>query len=101
MAATRNGVPMGDWLLNAVHQTQANVGTTPTALPTTALTNRRLLIVYNNSGGDIYLGDATVTTANGFKLVDKGSFTISLDENVILYGIASAAGKDVRVFEGA
>jgi len=92
---------MGDWLKGGILSTQVNVGATATALPTTALTNRRLLIVYNNSGGVIYLGDSTVTVTNGFPLANGGTFEIKLDAGVTLYAIASAANKDVRVFEGA
>jgi len=101
MPYTKNTIPLGDWLAKTIKQTKVTVGTTATALPATSLTNRRYLLVENNSGATIYLGDSTVTPTNGVPLANGASLSINLDAVVVLYGIEAAGGRDIRVLEGA
>ena len=102
MANTMNRQPNADWLLGAIRTTSVTVGTTATALPATALTNRRLLIVQNVSGATIIIGDADIIAAGrGLNLVNNASFEINLDAGVTLYGIEAAGAREVRVFEGS
>jgi len=101
MSYTKNAIPSGDWLTKSIKQSRVTVGVTATPLPATALKDRRLLIVENNSGVTIYLGDSTVTPTNGFPLANGTSFSINLDEKVTLYGIEAVGDRDIRVFEGA
>jgi len=101
MAHTQNISPVGDWLTGAIRTTSVSVGTTPTALPATALPNRRLLIVYNNSGATIEIGDSTMIVGSGIPLANASSFEIDLDAGVTLYGIEAAGARNVRVFEAS
>jgi len=52
------------------------------------------LSVQNNGAGDVFLGSATVTTANGWKLAAGASR--DFDPSVAVWAIAAAA-QDVRV----
>lgn len=101
MAETQNVLPVGDWLIGAIRTTSVTVGTTPTALPATALPNRRLLIVQNLSGATIYLGDSTMHVGSGMQLINSASFSIDLDAGVTLYGIEAAGARRVVVFEAS
>jgi len=80
--------------------TAVTVTTTPTALPTTPLENRRALIVYNNSSSTIYLGGGSVTASNGLPL-EASSYSPPFDAGVrmTLYGIVSSGTANVRVLE--
>lgn len=78
------------------------IGTSRTALDGTEV---RGWLLYNNSANTIYLGDDTVTTANGFPVLAGAYFSpaeiaheriIGQDDNR-LYAIAASAGNDVRV----
>lgn len=84
-----------------VKTTSATIGTTITSLPSYGqLFNRRAVIIYNNSSNTIYLGGVDVTTSNGLP-VPANSYSPILDAgyNMIVYGIASVAGNNVRILE--
>jgi len=101
MAYTKNSIPVGDWLAKEIRASSVTVGTTPTALPATALADRRYLLIYNNSSATIYVGHSTVTTGTGIPIIAKASLSLSLDAGVILYGIEATGSRNVRVLEGA
>jgi hypothetical protein len=89
---------------SSILQQIVTVGTTAVALPTTALTNRKNLMVQMLSGGQLYIGSATVTNSGstrGVKLGEGGFVTLDVGPTVSVYGIANAAGKDVAVLEMA
>lgn len=72
----------------------SSVGTTPTKIGV-AQTTRKGLVVMNLGSGDLYIGDANVTTANGIKLAAGASIPLG-DFAGQLYGIATAGTLDVR-----
>jgi len=77
------------------------VATSATPLPAVSLEFRRALVVHNNSSVTVFLGDSSVTTANGFPLLagEKMAFDIQGNQNVVVYGIVDSATADVRVME--
>lgn len=80
--------------------TKILVSTTPTALPDTALSQRRSMIVFNMSGNTIYLGGFDVTTASGFPVSDQGySPPIDAGDQMIIYAVSATPSAEVRVFE--
>lgn len=84
-----------------VHTTSSTIGTSVVTLPNYGqLFNRRSVIIYNNSSNTIYLGGSDVTTSNGLP-VPASSYSPILDAgyNMIVYGIASQGGNNVRVLE--
>lgn len=81
--------------------TAVTVTSAATALPTTAQTNRRTVIVYNNDASvSIFLGGSTVTSSTGVP-VAAGSYSPPFDigASMTLYGITAAASVNVRVLE--
>ncbi len=88
--------PADDTLANAA----VSVTTTATAI-TAALATRRKMIVQNaDSSKPIYVGDASVTTANGVRLSAGAALEIELAAGTSLYGISTVlGGVDVRVLE--
>lgn len=86
-------------LNGAFLSTKVSVTTTATALPTTALTHRRGLLVYNNSSVSLYIGDSTVDT-NGF-IIPASSYSPPFDagDQMTLYGVVATGTADVRVIE--
>lgn len=87
----------------SIRQQNLTIGTSAVAIPTTALSNRRQLFIFNNStGGQIlYIGDNTVSSTNGFPLYPRASISIAIEDGITVYGISSAAGADIRICEGA
>lgn len=79
------------------------VGVTDTAASlVTALGGRRQYMIQNLSNKEIFIGDATVTTADGWRIAAGAAFGIELGENVALYAVAATAGPfAVRVLEVA
>ncbi len=75
------------------------VSTQPTALPATALEQRRSLIIYNNSSNMIYLGGADVTISNGMP-IPASSYSPPIDagQYMIVYAIAGSTS-EVRCLE--
>jgi hypothetical protein len=88
----------------AVLQQVITVGTTAVALPAAPLAARKNLMIQMLSGGSLYIGSATVTSSGATRgpLLGRGGFvTLDVSDDVDVYGIADAAGKDVAVLEMA
>jgi hypothetical protein len=79
-----------DGVISSVKSQIVTVGATATPIPTTALTNRVTMTLYNGSGSTVYLGGSTVTLAAGFAFLNGTTFTIAINEGATLYGIAAA-----------
>jgi len=88
----------------AILQQVITVGTTAVALPATPLAARKNVMVQMLSGGSLYIGSATVTSSGATRgpLLGRGGFvTLDVSDDIDVYGIADAAGKDVAVLEMA
>jgi hypothetical protein len=88
----------------AVLQQVITVGTTAVALPAAPLTARKNLMIQMLSGGSLYIGSATVTSSGATRgpLLGRGGFvTLDVSDDIDVYGIADAAGKDVAILEMA
>jgi hypothetical protein len=83
----------------AVTHAAVTVGTSAVALPTTAAAGRRKIYIQNLSNKEIYIGGSGVTTSNGLRVAAGAVFEDEVGDDVALYGIAAAAGNNVRVFE--
>lgn len=80
------------------------VGTTAVALPAAPLANRSNMFVQMLSGGQLYLGSATVTNSGanrGLQLGNGGFATLSVGPSNLVYGVGSSANRDVMVWEFA
>ena len=84
----------------AVLGSVVSVGTTATALPASALANRRALIIRNNGSATVYLGAAGVTTASGFPLDPGQSLALEIG-TLAIYGRVASGTVEVRVLEVA
>ena len=81
--------------------TSVTVGTSIVKLPDYGqLFNRRAVIIYNNSANTIYIGGSEVTVDNGLP-IPASSYSPPIDAGyqLIIYGVASQAGNNVRVME--
>lgn len=90
-------------LKTSIIQTTVSVGTTATALPATALSGRKSIVVKNLGTAVLYLGSST-TTANlvstgGFQLAQNDVFTADYSDDVVLYGIVASGTNNVNVLE--
>lgn len=88
---------------NTIRQQNITVTTTVVKLPTTPLSKRISLEIFNNStsGQILYVGDSTVNSTNGRPIYPRSSYLIAIEDDVDIYGIASASGADIRIVEGA
>jgi len=80
------------------------VGTTAVALPAAPLAKRSSMFVQMLSSGQLYLGSATVTNSGatrGLQIGNGGFVSLDVGPANLVYGVASAAGKDVAVWEFA
>lgn len=62
---------------------------------------RGRVLVRNPSSVSVYVGDASVTTANGFEIAAGDAVTINLDLGDSLYGIVAAATQVVHTISGS
>lgn len=76
------------------------VGTSAVPLPANPLEYRRALVISNNGGNTIFIGDSSVTTSNGLPLAagEKIAFDIQNNPNVVVYAVAGS-DTDVRILE--
>lgn len=59
----------------------------------------RTVIVRNDSGVDLYIGGADVSTASGFRIPTASTQQIDLDVGDALYGIVAGASVPVMVLK--
>ena len=71
--------------------------TDSSTLIVSANSDRYSVLIKNNSSGNIYVGDASVSTANGFRVLPGEH--IYLTSKTVIHGIGDAASNDVRYLE--
>jgi len=80
------------------------VGTTATALPTSAKVGRKYIDVQNIGSSIIYIGDSTVTAdetaTGGIQLTPRAVWREPYDHTVTIYGIVATGTCKVVVGEG-
>jgi hypothetical protein len=102
-----NASPLGelktiDAITGAGTEGALTVGTTAVEakVGSSALTNRKLLTVFNNAGATIYWGRTSgVTTSTGTPIYEKQFFTFDFAADAPVYLIAGTAGNNVRITE--
>lgn len=100
----KGGLRVSSKAETAILQQVVTVGTTAVALPTTPLANRESMMVQMLSGGQLYIGSATVTNSGatrGIRLGNGGFVNLDVSDDIDVYGIADAAGKEVAILEVA
>lgn len=94
---------LGRQYINETHQTMTHaavvVGNTATDLVATDLVNRKTILIENTSGTDIYIGSASVTTANGILLSKGATVELKIGSGINIHGITSSGNATVRVME--
>ncbi len=83
---------------STVLSSAVSVATTATALPASALSGRRALIIANFGSATIYLGASGVTTAAGFPLLAGQSVSLEVGA-LAIYGIVATGTVAARVME--
>lgn len=90
-----NILPLGGLVLAGT----IGVGTAIAAIPTSTLSGRKALILYNDGTARVFLGGSAVTSTTGLP-VASGDYSPSFDlGTTILYGVTSAGVGTVRVLE--
>ena len=92
-APTSTTVALASTIANA-----AVTVTTDATLLIAARTNRKALIIQNNSAGDIYIGGSGITTSTGLKLAAGATFSDYVT-SAAWYGIVASSTANVRVIE--
>lgn len=96
--STTNPLPTSDATHGALVSTAVSVTTTATALPSSAASGRKRILIQNLDDGYLYVGSASVSTSNGVEIAPKGTLTLPLGASV-LYGRVASGTADVRVLE--
>lgn len=92
-----------DIIQEGILQQVVTIGVAATAIPTTALTNRINLLIYNGSANTIYIGASHVTIAGatqGIPIPTLGVMSFTIGQGVTLYGIAGIAS-NINILEGS
>lgn len=95
ISGTISETPLSTFISSTVTLTNAD---TAYKLPSSEMSGRRQLVIYNASDADIYIGDSTVTTSTGI-LIPAGG-TLCIDASANLYAVCGSSGKTIRVLEG-
>ena len=96
---TDGALIIGLMVRRLMRQLAVTVGVTPTKIPTTPLARRLSLMIINLGTVPVYIGDSTVTTADGFPLYPRAVLKIEIEDSIDVYGIATVASQ-VRIIEG-
>jgi len=92
-----NSVERGDSLSHAA----ISVAQSAVALKVgaTNLANRRTIVIQNQGPKSIFVGVASVTTANGVEVFLKSTLIIDISESQTVYAISATGTQNVRIFE--
>lgn len=66
-------------------------------LPSSELTNRKTILIYNISDTNVYIGGSTVTTTNGILLSNGEKMAVDCESDI--YAICGTSGKIINVLE--
>jgi hypothetical protein len=77
---------------------QVTVTTTATLLVAANIMDQTVWL-HNLGGGAVYLGDANVTTANGYKLDNGDKMQVPVGDHEGLYGITASSSHIVAVLK--
>jgi hypothetical protein len=77
---------------------QVTVTTTATLLVAANIMDQTVWL-HNLGGGAVYLGDANVTTANGYKMDNTDKMQVPVGDNEGLYGITASGTNIVAVLK--
>ncbi len=77
---------------------QVTVGTTATLLVAANIMDQTVLL-HHLGGGAVYLGDANVTTSNGYKLDNGDKLQVPVGDHEGLYGIAASDTHTIAVLK--
>jgi hypothetical protein len=75
---------------------QISVGTTATLLVAANIMDQTVQL-HNLGGGAVYLGNASVTTSNGYKMDNTDKLQIPVGDNEALYAITASGTNTVAV----
>lgn len=103
-ATAKGDLKTSDIISGAGTQGALTIGTSATEakVGATALTNRKLLTIFNNSGNTIYWGRTSgVTASTGTPVFEKQLFTFEVSDDAPIYLVASTSGNNVRITESA
>lgn len=84
-----------------IRQSSITVATTATKLPTTPLSKRKTMIIKNTGTADVYIGDFSVTTTDGFVLVQGDGLNLSISDAVDVYAVVATGTGTIKILEGA
>lgn len=95
----KNETPVGINGLLSPTTTQVTLTTANTAykIPSSELSNRKTIIIYNGSDTDVYLGSSSVTTSNGILLASGEKQVYDCESN--LYAVCGSDNKQLNVLE--
>jgi len=86
---------------DAVLAPRVTVATTATLIFTAPLAGVSRVLIRNPGAVSVYVGPATVTTANGFEIAGGDAMAINLGYGDTIYGIVAASTQVVYTIIGA
>lgn len=88
--------------MNVLSYNQVTVGTTATKVLDADTSHKTVVTLVNAGSPQMYLGDSSVTTSNGFILyAGAESVTLTLPPGSSLYVVAASAGNILSYFATA
>lgn len=82
-----------------MHTAQTTVGTGATMIVATAMNRRGLLITNMATGGTLYVGSASVTTATGFPVAASSTIDLTGIPVAGIYGVSTSSVNHVASIE--
>jgi hypothetical protein len=83
----------------AIANAASNTTTTASAIPASALANRKYVFIQNLGNRSIFLGGASVTTANGLRLSPGSVLEARIGAAVSVYRVTDSGTQDTRILE--
>lgn len=75
------------------------IGTAVVAIGTATEKNTHELTIYNDSNKSIFIGAASVTTANGFHIPASGFREVKIANGDVLYAVSTDTDGEAHVYD--
>ena len=86
-------------LKSSVLNTAVEVAVGTTAIPSSALSNRKSMSIKNVTSTTAYIGGITVSSTNGYTLTEGESYDADVSETVAMYAVSKSGTASLRVME--
>jgi len=88
-------------IMSGIKSKTTSVSTTAVKIPSSNLTDRKSLTIFNEGPVTLLIGDSAVTVSDGYPVPKNTSISLDVNDSVDVYGIVNSGTNTVKTLETA